>query len=252
MNRPRLNRLTRSAVVTVVVLAAPFCWSGPSFAASNAPPAGTGEYDRPPAETVRAAADQILSEARFKERWSFWQWLRQKFVSRTDSNWSLGGPFWQAVYWIVIIWCCLALLAILAHLIWTIWTLVAGGSWLGGAGPQPARFRKFKQLSYQQLIEKMRRLAGDGQYRRALTVMMLALLRRLSEMGAISFHESKTNGDYVREYSPAFAGRDEFGRFVARFDSAIYGRATKPDDAYRDLYALFEHMQANAANRQKI
>jgi hypothetical protein len=252
MNRHRFSNLALSGAVAGVVLALLSCWASTSPADSNSSLDQGVRFERPSAETVRTTADQILSESRFSERWSLWQWLREKLLSGMDLDWSFNSTFWRVVGWIVVTWCGLTLVAILAHLIWTIWTLVGGSSWRRGASPRDAHFRKPGQLSCHQLVGKMRQLAEDGQYRQALAVMMLALLRRLEELGAVSFHESKTNGDYVREYSPAFAGRDDFSRFVTSFDSAIYGRATKDEEAYTSLHALFEQMGSNVEKRQEI
>lgn len=79
--------------------------------------------------------------------------------------------------------------------------------------------------------------------------MMGALLRRLDEIGALRFHESKTNGDYVKEYIPDFTERKDFERFVLAFDTTVYGGGTCRRQTYQNLNEIFEQICNNAAKK---
>jgi hypothetical protein len=61
-------------------------------------------------------------------------------------------------------------------------------------------------------------------------------------MSIVRFHESKTNGDYIREYPSGYAGRDEFRKFVLMFEQTIYGGLRSSGQIYRQMNSLMEHI----------
>ena len=75
---------------------------------------------------------------------------------------------------------------------------------------------------------------------------MLALLRWLDRSGLVAFHQSKTNGDYLREYPDNNPAEGTFRRFAVSFDLLIYGGGSCGDDAYRRMAGLFEEVQRYA------
>ncbi|NQT21508.1 MAG: hypothetical protein HQ592_17520, partial [Planctomycetes bacterium] len=111
----------------------------------------------------------------------------------------LGGPG-DVIFWIVFAWCVIALLAILGHAVWTVVVMVRARGLSSYPDISPAGRARARPGSYDELIKQMRELAGRAAYREAIGLMMVALLRWLERADVLRFHQSKTNGDYVREY----------------------------------------------------
>ena len=242
-HEPRPTGLIASAVV--------LCWmiAGPCLGSSTlqAQRAAGGPYERTQAETVRRVTREILSEPRFMPRTTFWQRVGQWFSRWDAPDIDLGGAG-TVLLWVLIIWCSLTLLAILAHLAWTVFVLVRsrGG---GGITPRGPRFVRPEELSYEQLREAMLRAGREGKFREALRLMMLALLRWLDGAEAVSLHESKTNADYVREYSRELGGYTLFSDFTRRFDLLIYGGGKCDAASFKELIALSEQVRGNVRKR---
>lgn len=202
---------------------------------------GISQFDRADVETIKMHTGQILSEPALASRKTFWQWLGDKFSRWKRPNLDLGSGWATFIRSVILIWCVLALLAILAHLIWTIRLLV----W-------PNRHRQnaitgsssiaVKITSFEELYKMAQELAEKGAFAEAISLLILALLRLLDSVGTIRFHESKTNGDYVREYPSDHVGRNEFRRFVLIFEQTIYGSFRGDRQTYSQMNSLMEHI----------
>lgn len=192
--------------------------------------------------TIRQETQRVVSQPRFAARWSLWEWLGKR-LSRLLRFVEPAGTWGKVVFWIVAAWCVLALLAILGHLVWTVVTLVRGKR-AGHGGPAGIAIHpELRGLSYTALWARMQQLAQDGRFRDAIGVMMAALLRWLEQASALRFHESKTNGDYVREFSAGQTGREDFRRFVNAFDLAVYGGQPCEEASFRIMKRLFERVR---------
>jgi hypothetical protein len=185
---------------------------------------------------------QILSEPDMAPRKSFWQWLWAKFSRWEKPDISLGPRLAKVILWVVIIWCVLTLLAILAHLIWTLILFVrpdvSRQKVTGGPGSEHV-----KSMSFDELYERARKLAEKGAFTEAMSFMIVALLRLLDSLGTIRFHESKTNGEYIREYPADHVGRSEFRQLVLIFERTIYGRLQSDCQAYHKMNSLMERIR---------
>ena len=212
--------------------------------ASGTEQASFTRYDRPDTDTIRLETHNILTDSRFAPRKSFWQaflqWLGDKL-----SNWKVPklprGLAWLLMV-VLLTWSVLTLVAILVHLGWTVYVL-----WRGRAsGPAPdAQGNGFGARaceSYEDLIARMRELAGKGAFYDAIAVMMIALLRWLDRASVLRFHQSKTNGDYVHEYPADSPTRDQFGHFVLTFDETIYGGGACGRQVYQQIHSMFEQI----------
>ena len=242
----------RSNLVLVLMLAAVpaamcFLPAGRAFAGEE--PAGSG-FDRPDAETVRTEVQSILDDPRYAPRKSFIQWLLEKLRGPgrgSGTSW-FGGPG-EVVFWIVFGWCVIALLAILGHAVWTVVVMVRARSRSSDPDALSAGSARDRPKSYKDLNKQMRELAGRGAYREAIGVMMVALLHRLESADLLRFHQSKTNGDYVREYPPQQPGEEDFRRFALDFDAAVYSAALCDRHVYEHINNTFEQIVSDVRKR---
>jgi hypothetical protein len=81
-----------------------------------------------------------------------------------------------------------------------------------------------------------RELAANGDHVAASHALYAAVVDGLARGGAITFHSSKTSGDYARELARRGAGNaSEFRSFARSFDRVVYGAATVAADDYARL-----------------
>jgi hypothetical protein len=225
-------------------LAAPSSKGAADRPAPSAEPLPAAQaFDRADGETIRQAARDILAQPRFHRQPSFWEWLLDKLgdwrLPGLDLDW---GPGWgQFLMWFIILWCVLTLVAILIHFAWTLAVLLRGRREAADAarGKLP-HFARLVGLSEAELEAMRERLLREGHWREAISVLMVLLLKRLDAGGVVRFHESKTNGDYVREFPPVRGGRDAFRRFVREFDATVYRGVPCDRRTYEHMGALFE------------
>lgn len=223
----------------------------PAEAASAAGPsvAPAAQFQRADAGAIRQEAGNVLADPRFAPRNSLRDWILEKLgeLKFPSINWGASGLA-DFISWLIIGLCVAALLAVLVHL----FRAIAG--WFGGrkgrAGGLDAR-KPFAGLlppdaTYDQLELLRRQFASEGRYREAVVAMMAALLRRLDAQRLVRFHQSKTNGEYVREFPSACGGREEFRGFVRAFDSVIYGGEPCVGPVYRQMDTLYEQVRGHA------
>jgi len=240
------------AVAALSVTLAVLVWThGPVTTVSAADDSSRVEYARADAPIVHDEARRVLSHSQFAERWSFWGWLGEKIFSALRMP-SLGRGVGTFILWVVLIWCGLTLLAILGHLIWTIVVLIRSSPRFARSARElgTGALAGLENLSYSDLCAKMKELASQGRFRLAVAAMMVALLRLLDEASVLDFHKSKTNGDYVREYSPDRTGREDFRQFVRACDGTIYGGAPCEARSYEDMRGMFERMHSHVGQGQ--
>ena len=96
----------------------------------------------------------------------------------------------------------------------------------------------------------MRRAAEKGDYAQALRAMMATQLRWLSDRGVIRLHASKTNGDYLREFSRQRESRNLFRKFVIAFDAVTYGRAPCEARTYANFDSAFNKLRNDVQREQ--
>jgi hypothetical protein len=81
-----------------------------------------------------------------------------------------------------------------------------------------------------------RDLAATGDHVGASHALYAAVIDGLTRSGAITFHSSKTSGDYGRELSRrGSANAKQFRAFAREFDGIVYGAATVSADEYARL-----------------
>jgi hypothetical protein len=244
-SRPCSTRRVFAASALVLLALASCAVVSTSLAAE---PARARRFVRPDPDSIRAEVDRILAEPRFAPHVSPLQrvrlWIGEKVAALVD----LLGRAGTTLRVIIVVLCLLTLAAILGHIIYHL-RLALRKPKHKASGLDFDDFDQLKDKPYDELLAIMRERAAKGRFRQAIGVMMLALLRWLDDAELVIFHQSKTNGDYVREYLPGDAGRADFGRFAVAFDAAVYGRATCDRAAFDDMNHLFEQVQHHAGEK---
>ncbi len=218
-----------------------------SSAQTRDTPQRDGSFERPSRELVVREVRGVLSEPRFRPKKNLWQWTMEKLSSWSGADsWTL--PKWTAiVFWIFSAWCLLALIAVLVHICWSALRLLPRPRL--GAGLSARRASERDEADFGRLQQEMEQLAAGGNYRDALQVMLLALIRRLADMGILGFHRSKTNGDYLREFPRDHDDWDRFRRFVIASDTLLYSAAGCGADQYQRMHEVFEGIR-NSVEQQ--
>lgn len=97
-------------------------------------------------------------------------------------------------------------------------------------------------INYQQEIDKA---AGQGNYRLAIRLMYLRILRNLAERNIIQYKQDKTNFDYLMQLHPTVYYKDFF-RVTRHYEYSWYGEFNVSLDAYaiiRNEFEQFEKIQ---------
>lgn len=193
-------------------------------------------YERPDPEVVRSQVDDILSRPEYSSGRSFATWLREKLSDWSADEFDLPEWVVTLLFWTLIAWCVITLLAILGHLAWTLTVMLAGSA------PVPW-FRRGDETTetegqprtHEYFHRRRANMAENGEFRRALAFTVLSLLLRLDRAGLLSYHDSKTNGDYVGELPEDFPLCSETRDLLLAADRSLYGPAACDRHTYDRL-----------------
>jgi hypothetical protein len=208
-------------------------------------------YGRADIETIRGTVNAIVSDPEFMPRKTFGQWLQEKLRKWDRPNLNLSSRVATVIFSVFMIWCLLALVAILGHLCWTIWLGVRPSGGLKGAGGVSG-LPADEITSPEELWSRSTALAGAGAFREAMGLLLLALLRRLETRQIVTFHRSKTNGEYVAEYPSDLAGREAFAAWVGAFERTIYGGLPVVGQTYEAMTSAAERIIHDAFKSEPI
>ena len=208
-------------------------------------------YEKPEAKTVKNLTRDILSQQRFSPKKTFWQWLSEKLSNIKGPDWNIPLGLKTFIIYVGLTWCVLTLIAILIHLIWTLFVLLHPSSVFTRSKIQHQQ-QSMLQKSYEELLAASGEMAHKGAFREAIEYLMVALLRWLEDKRILRLHESKTNGDYLREYPCAGTGQEDFRNFVMDFDYAIYGSSPAPEKTYDRMNKLMENICSSVSVQPKI
>jgi len=238
------------AVVALVAIALTVLSLGRPCAASRGV-AETSRYERADAPTIKTCTREILADPRFAPRKTFRQWLNEKLSKWDRPDITVSDGVERFILWAVVSWCVLSLLAILIHFAWTIWIAVRRPKSAAIGVPHEGA-ELYEQLSDEQLWRKSQELAGQGAFRQAVGVLLIALLRRLEGSSVLRFHTSKTNGEYLREYPSDVAGRSQFTQFIGLFERSIYGGLDVAGPTYETMNSLAQRIVSDVDQRPQI
>ncbi len=158
---------------------------------------------------------------------------------RDDSYTPIGQRSWfQTVLWIVII------------------TVFAIGLIMYLSGSTVGLFRKRNvmvpdegddiitedifAINYQKEIDKA---AAQGNYRLAIRLLFLRLLKKMSEKNIIRYKQDKTNLDYLLELHPTGYYKNFF-RITRNYEYSWYGQFNVSEDAYKVIRSEFDQFDS--------
>ncbi len=88
-----------------------------------------------------------------------------------------------------------------------------------------------------------RELSASGDHVAASHALYAAVIDGLTRSGAITFHSSKTSGDYARELSRrGIINASDFRAFARYFDRVVYGASSVVPDDYGRLFEMAQHL----------
>jgi hypothetical protein len=232
----------------LAVLAASVAW-GQGQDAPPPGPDGSAAYGRPGAQQIHSTAEEILADPRYRPRKSLAQWFMEQMRGWGGPNIDFGSGWVRLLLWVICGWCLIALIAILVHIGWFLFTMLRPTRPAVRLSPGSARLHEHLRLPYEALLAMAREAADSGDYGSALHWTMLALLRSLADRRLISLHPSKTNGDYVREFSQASDSGPLMARFTADFDHFTYGTAGCSRSDFSRMKDAFARIQSHAVSQ---
>jgi len=86
----------------------------------------------------------------------------------------------------------------------------------------------------------LRRTLAEGNYRLAMRLYFLGLLKKLNEVGLIDWKKDKTNRDYLSELFAKEAYYNEVRRLTLAYEQVWYGDHDLPVESYQQLMAEFK------------
>jgi hypothetical protein len=203
------------------------------------------DYTRPTVQEIRSETRRIVEDSRYAPRKTLSQWLFERLRGLFSLSVSkLPKGVGRVFAGFLIIWCVLSLLVVMGHLIWTIAVLFRNRTpRQRRASSRMSLMQERMKYSYDELRKLMERFASQGDFNKAIGLMMLALLRWLDGCGVLAFHESKSNGDYLREYNASTVGYAPFRSFATSFDAVIYGGVNCDFQIFDRMKNLFEQVR---------
>jgi hypothetical protein len=180
----------------------------------------------PSAAEVQRALNEVYSRPEFHPRSGLREWVQRHLAAvlywlleRISALGGLRGSN-PVLFWIIVGWLVLAVIALLAHIIWSTVQAARGGE---EHAPGEKGAPRAKPRAATDWEAEAARLAAAGRLREAALALYQALLLRLDAAGAVRFDASKTPGDYRRE---ARAHPDEarrLGGFLRLFEPVAFG-----------------------------
>ncbi|HET7228518.1 MAG TPA: DUF4129 domain-containing protein [Longimicrobium sp.] len=199
----------------------------------------------PSAAQVQQALGRVYARPEFqppqRSGWSEWllrqlgrvlHWIGERL------DWLRGlQQTAPVVFWLIIAWLVITLVALLGHLVWTAVKVARMGEDLPTPGAGPARQKPRSAADWE---AEAARLAAEGRLREAAAALYQSLLLRLDGLGVVRFDSSKTPGDYRREARKHPEAAQVLGGFLRLFEPVAFGG--------RDLDAEgWERLRAAAA-----
>ncbi len=219
-----------------------------------------GEASNAYREQTRNAIRDVLARREFADLhadpFATWRmilgWLQGLF--QRVGGFLRGLPEW--LFWTIVVWMILTLLAILAHLIYTLAMLLRGTSSPLRGNPKGSRMAGellgIKDLDFDTVYAEARRLLAAGDWPAATRYLYVAAILWLDRQGWIAFKKSKTNRDYIDELAARARIQGSFRQLTADFEPIVYGGSSPNSSTIHNIATTVEgllHEPAGASAR---
>jgi|GEM_PF-790385 len=96
-----------------------------------------------------------------------------------------------------------------------------------------------EEFDIQTLLQKA---LSEGNFRMAVRLYYLGLLKKLHELGMIDWKKDKTNRDYLSELFEKNYLFDEVRKLTVAYEHVWYGQYTPNNESYQRLFSNFENL----------
>lgn len=193
------------------------------------PATATAYHERARRVTEEVLADDAFAGLREREQ----TWWRDTLEMIGDAFFGVLAfinalPTW--LWWIVVIWMVLTVVAICAHLLWML-VQAMGGLGFGRGRPGVAAnahghvgsLYGIDDLDSDAVATRADQLIAAGDWPAAARHLYVAALLWLDRVGRVNFHQSKTDRDYLRELAGDATLSRRFGTLAGLFEAVAYG-----------------------------
>jgi hypothetical protein len=157
----------------------------------------------------------------------------EKKSTSISSPWS--GPILTVIFYVVII-------AIVLLILWSILKNVSLDMKLkknADLGDDAANIENIEVVDIDSFLKKAR---AEKNYRLAIRLYYLGLLKRLNETGAINWKKDKTNLDYLTELFTRDYHYSDIKRVTLAYEEVWYGERVLTDDTFAIVSQSFENI----------
>lgn len=209
--------------------------------------AQTAEYH----DRARRTVEEVLAASEFggtRTKPSLWErlteWLRELLqgIGHTLD----GLPSW--LFWVLLFWMVLTLLAILGHLLYVIVGLFGTrGRPTTAEGPGQADGRGgllgIRDMEAETAHEQALRLLTQGDWAAATRYLYVAAILWMDRHGHIHYHQAKTNHDYIRELGRHPQHQSWFRHLTRLFETAVYGGHPATETSCREMITTIDTLR---------
>lgn len=180
---------------------------------------------------ARGAVEGVLSLPEFDnlrsdmEGWWLAMWERLLNMLKGIARAFNGLPGW--LWWGVVIWLILTLVAILCHFIYVLAGIIGSSAARRTAAATGKVGRGellgIRELDFDSVYQRAREHLTAANWSEATKYLYVAAILWLDRQGWIGFKSSKTNHDYLAELARQPEHRAKFRQLTNRFESTVYG-----------------------------
>jgi hypothetical protein len=199
---------------------------------------------------VREAAREVLARPEFADSaadqpgwWeSFLEWLQGVLggVGRV----ARALPEW--VFWLIVVWMVLALVAAIVHMLWTLYQMLAPGRASAEARSErrASEILGIRDLDLEGVLGRGRALLEQGRFSDAVRHFYVAAILELERHGALLPTPAKTNRDYVRELGATPRWQAPFQELTRRYERSAYSGVPTDREQCDAMLALLMGLKA--------
>jgi hypothetical protein len=199
---------------------------------------------------TRETVNDVLNAAEFadlkRDAQSWWRaffgWL--EVVARGIGRLFDSLPSW--LWWTIVLWMILTLLAIFAHFAYVLWGMIVSSASRRDSSDRSSGGRGellgICDLEFDSVYRRAGELLTSHQWAEATKYLYVAAILWLDRQGWAAFKTSKTNRDYLRELANRPIPRSAFRGLTDRFESTVYGGAPSTAPHCQEMKTLLEQL----------